>query len=99
MSAPSYAFATCTAQPRSWDDDDHLVALTGATWHDWDDPAVDWSAYDLVVVRSTWDYTGRRQEFLTWAASVPRIVNPAEVLAWNTDKRYLAEARAAGLPI
>jgi hypothetical protein len=55
----------------------------------WDDPSVDWASYDLVVVRSTWDYTARREQFLDWAASVPRLQNPFEVLAWNTDKRYL----------
>lgn len=65
----------------------------------WDDEAVDWSSYDLVVVRSTWDYTGRREEFLAWAASVPRLANPAPLLTWNTDKRYLAELAAAGVPV
>lgn len=65
----------------------------------WDDEAVDWAAYDLVVVRSTWDYTLRREDFLAWAASVPRLANPAEVLAWNTDKRYLAALAAAGVPV
>ena len=65
----------------------------------WDDPAVDWDAFDLTVVRSTWDYVGRRDEFLAWAESVPRLHNPAEVLRWNTDKRYLAELTEAGLPV
>lgn len=65
----------------------------------WDDEGVDWAAYDLVVVRSTWDYTVRREEFLAWAASVPRLANPAAVLTWNTDKRYLAELAAAGVPV
>jgi hypothetical protein len=97
--SPTFAFATCAAQPRDWDDDDRLVALTGATWHDWDDPAVDWGAFDVVVVRSTWDYPARLDEFRRWARSIPHLVNPPAVLEWNTDKRYLAEARAAGLPI
>ena len=65
----------------------------------WDDEVVDWAAYDLVVVRSTWDYTLRHEDFLAWAASVPRLANPAAVLAWNTDKRYLAELTAAGVPV
>jgi hypothetical protein len=66
----------------------------------WDDPAVDWSAFDLVVVRSTWDYTGRRDEFVAWAEDIgDRLVNPPEVIRWNTDKRYLAELETAGLPI
>lgn len=57
----------------------------------WDDPAVDWSSFDLVVVRSTWDWWDQRDRFLSWARSVPRLVNPAPMLEWNTDKRYLAE--------
>lgn len=65
----------------------------------WDDPAVDWAAYDLVVVRSTWDYTWRRDAFLDWAASVPALLNPVEVLVWNTDKRYLAQLASAGIPV
>ncbi|HEY8581383.1 MAG TPA: hypothetical protein VIL49_00490 [Capillimicrobium sp.] len=65
----------------------------------WDDPSVDWDAFDLVVVRTTWDYPERRDEFLAWARRVPRLANPADVLAWNTDKRYLGELADAGLPV
>ena len=65
----------------------------------WDDPDVDWAGYDLVVVRSCWDYAWRRAEFLAWAASVPRLRNPAPVLAWNTDKTHLRDVVAAGLPV
>jgi hypothetical protein len=65
----------------------------------WDDPGVDWSGYALAVVRSTWDYASRRAEFVAWAGRVPRLANPADVIAWNTDKRYLRELAAAGLPV
>ena len=65
----------------------------------WDDPDVDWTAYDLAVVRSTWDYYPRCDEFLAWARRVPRLANPAAVLAWNTDKRYLRDLAAAGVAI
>ena len=34
-------------------------------------------------------------DFLDWARRVPRLANPADVIAWNTDKRYLAELAAA----
>lgn len=63
----------------------------------WDDPTVDWSRYDLVVLRSPWDYADRRDEFVAWAGRVARLVNDATTIAWNTDKRYLAELAAAGL--
>ncbi|WP_026411474.1 ATP-grasp domain-containing protein [Actinomadura oligospora] len=64
----------------------------------WDDPSVDWSAYDLTVIRSTWDYVDRLAEFLAWADALPRVANPAHVLRWNTDKRYLRDLAEAGVP-
>ncbi|MDR2114417.1 MAG: hypothetical protein LBO75_03970 [Bifidobacteriaceae bacterium] len=65
----------------------------------WDDPTVDWDAYDLCVVRSTWDYASRRDEFLAWARSVPRLANPAPVLEWNTDKHYLRDLELQGVQV
>jgi len=65
----------------------------------WDDPAVPWDAYALAVVRSCWDYAWRLGEFLDWAAGVPRLRNPVEVLRWNTDKTYLRDLERSGLPV
>ena len=66
----------------------------------WDDPAVDWEAHDLVVIRSTWDYAARHDEFVAWADRVgERLHNPPEVIRWNTDKHYLADLAAAGFPV
>jgi len=96
------ALATCSAFPDGDADDAGLPAAIGGdvTFAVWDDPAVDWAAFDLVVVRSTWDYQERREAFLAWASGIgQRLVNPPEVLAWNTDKRYLHELAAAGLPV
>ena len=98
------AVVTCAELPQL-DPDDRLLApaLTALGLESeivcWDDPAADWTAYDLVAVRNTWDYAARRDEFLAWARSVERIVNPADVLEWTTDKRYMAELEAAGLPV
>jgi hypothetical protein len=100
------ALVTCRDFPQLEDDDRLLlgplaergIATESAVW---DDPAIDWSAFDLVVLRSPWDYFYRHDEFLAWAAQVPagRLANPAAVVAWNTDKRYLAELARAGVPI
>jgi len=68
----------------------------------WDDDAVAWSRFDLAVVRSPWDYFRRRDAFLDWADRVAPLVslaNPPDVLRWNTDKCYLADLAAAGVPI
>ncbi len=69
-----------------------------ATAARWDDQTVDWSSFALVVVRSTWDYPERRGEFLSWARSLHRVANPADILEWNTDKHYLADLDAVGVP-
>ena len=68
----------------------------------WHDTTVDWGRHDTVLIRSTWDYIDRLDEFLAWAErveSVTRLLNPAPVVRWNTDKRYLAELEAIGVPI
>jgi hypothetical protein len=100
---PRVALVTCASFP-DLDPDDRLVAASlraAAVVVEpavWDDPAVDWAGYDLAVLRSSWDYPPRRDGFVAWAASVPRLANSAEVVAWNTDKRYLGELAAAGVP-
>jgi glutathione synthase/RimK-type ligase-like ATP-grasp enzyme len=68
----------------------------------WDDVNVEWSKYDLVVIRSTWNYPPRRNEFVAWANSVAAmttLLNPAHVIADNTDKTYLARLVSAGIPV
>jgi hypothetical protein len=101
---PRVGLATCAALPELDPDDRLVLEPLRARGADvaaavWDDPTIDWSAFDLVVIRSTWDYTARRDAFLAWTASAPRLLNPPDVVAWNTDKRYLAELEAAGLPV
>ncbi|GAA4003422.1 hypothetical protein GCM10022408_13730 [Hymenobacter fastidiosus] len=69
----------------------------------WSDPAVDWLAYDRVVLKSPWDYFDRVQEFYTWldqleTSGVP-LLNPVARVRWNSDKKYLAEIEQAGARI
>jgi glutathione synthase/RimK-type ligase-like ATP-grasp enzyme len=73
---------------------DAALAARGLTsrWAAWDDPDVDWAGARLVAVRSTWDYVGRYAEFVDWAREVEkrtRVLNGADVFAWNVDKGYL----------
>jgi hypothetical protein len=83
------AIATAAELPDLDDDGPALLAALAALGVDaepavWDDPDIDWGAFDLVVIRSTWDYVDRYDQFLAWLES---------------DKRYLAELTAAGLPV
>ena len=101
------ALATCAALPELDPDDTPLLAALAERGAEaravvWDDPEVDWAGYDMVVIRSTWDYAQRRTEFLAWAervSQVTKLANPLPVIRWNTDKHYLHELDQAGIAI
>lgn len=63
----------------------------------------DWAEFDAVIVRSCWDSHLKRDAFLEWAhmvgAAGVRLFNPAELLVWNTDKRYLRELQARDVAV
>jgi glutathione synthase/RimK-type ligase-like ATP-grasp enzyme len=99
------AIATCAEMPGEFVDDqrllDELRALGAETAYEaWDADGVDWATFDAVVIRSTWDYARRHDEFVAWAEAVgERLFNPPAVVRWNSDKRYLGDLAAAGLPV
>lgn len=67
----------------------------------WDDEKAKWDSYDLLVIRSTWDYSDRLKEFLAWvqyAETQAPIYNPAAVIRWNSDKLYMRNLLDAGIP-
>lgn len=104
MPDSNVALVTCADLPRLHEEDRPLVpALADRGVHAeavvWDDPEVDWSVYDLAIVRSTWDYALQHEKFLQWATSVPRLLNPPNVLRWNIDKHYLQPLADHGLPV
>jgi len=67
-----------------------------ARWLSWDDPQTEDA--DLVILRATWDYAERRDEFLAWSTRVRNLLNAPAAVAWNSDKRYLADLAGAGVP-
>ena len=103
MGAPLIGVATCATAPDLDEDGPLLLAsLATAGAHAcvgrWDDDDVPWGAFDTVLIRSTWDYPLRREAFLEWTRRCRRTANPRDVVAWNTDKRYLDDLSAAGVP-
>lgn len=101
-------FVTCRPQPEITEDDKEAARALTSRGHTveaaaWDDPGVDWTGYDRVVVRSTWNYHLELEGFEGWvgrlaAAGIP-VANPGPVLRWNARKTYLEELADAGLPV
>lgn len=69
----------------------------------WDRAGVDWRRYQLVVIRSTWDYQHGPQEFLRVLESIEklgaRLENGSEIVRWNMQKTYLRDLAARGIEI
>ena len=100
------AIASSSVVPEGFTgDNDRLVAALAELGCEgvverWDDPAVRWDHHDLVVIRTTWDYHLRREEFVEWAEQVgDRLENSPPLVRWNSDKRYLGDLAKAGLPV
>lgn len=67
----------------------------------WDDDC-DWSVYRAAIVRTTWDYTERLDEFLkkiSLIATQTQLVNSLETIYWNAQKKYLKDLKDWGLNI
>jgi glutathione synthase/RimK-type ligase-like ATP-grasp enzyme len=95
------ALATCRRLPEPDRDEALLTRALGGEWAAWDDPTVDWGAYDLCVIRSTWNYIHHLDAFLKWAratARKTRLLNPYPVIKWNTDKAYLRRMTVPTVP-
>ena len=63
--------------------------------------SLDWSLFDLVIIRTPWDYFLYLEEFLSWVEDiekVTRVLNSSRTLRWNCHKKYLQELSAFGVP-
>ena len=102
------AFATCQEFPELVDDDKLLIDILQK--HNinyqaipWDAEGIDWKGFSAVIVRSAWDYALKAGKFLEWIDMLQyekvNVWNPASVLRWNVDKKYLFELEQKGVPI
>jgi glutathione synthase/RimK-type ligase-like ATP-grasp enzyme len=100
------AFLTL-ADPTGYVIDDHhaYAPLAALGWQvdavPWDRPGVAWEGYDLVVIRSPWDYTRDPAGFLAVLAEIERrsarLENALPLVRWNLDKSYLRDLAARGV--
>ena len=69
----------------------------------WTNEEINWSDYDLILLKAPWDYHENIIAFYNWLdllnnLSIP-ILNPYEILKWNSDKHYLKEISDSGLRV
>ena len=68
----------------------------------WDDPSFDWTSTRLAVIRGTWDYFHRIDEYRAWLSLVARqtiLLNTYDTVNWNLDKHYLLDCHLQGINI
>jgi hypothetical protein len=104
---PRVAYATCLNLPEPDADEALLLEASAKAGLDsefcaWDDPAVDWQQYRIVIPRSTWNYHHHEEAFRTWVQDVSaktRMMNPANLMLGNIHKEYLLDLEEQGIPI
>jgi len=68
----------------------------------WDDPAADFASARLTLLRSTWNYSERPAQFLSWidrVATLSSLWNRPHTVRWNAHKSYLLDLEARGVPV
>lgn len=78
----------------------HGVHVDVISWHATD---IDWSQYDAVIVRSTWDYQEHADAFIDKLIEITKhdtvLINPLSLMQWNISKRYLQILQTQGITI
>lgn len=105
---PKIAIATYEKSPDLNDNDRLMLPILAEKGFSvspevWDNPKVDWKSYDLVIIRSTWDYYLKPNEFRKWVSqfvdSKTRLINSPEIVLKNSHKFYLKELAEKGVGI
>jgi glutathione synthase/RimK-type ligase-like ATP-grasp enzyme len=89
------------------DDDLAYSPLAALGWQTalipWRHRGVEWSTFDAVVIRSTWDYHDQPDAFLAALAAIERtgarLYNGLDLVRWNLQKTYLRDLTARGVPV
>lgn len=101
------ALVNCLNLPEPDIDEQPMLDALAAAGHTaqtaaWDDDSVDWSRFDIAIIRATWNYFENPAAFVHWidrVATQTVLLNPPATLKWNLHKEYLCELSDAGVPI
>lgn len=86
-----------------FDDDLAIPHLNALGWDvqtvSWEDPSANWSQFDAVIIRTTWNYQQNLPLFLETLrqiSSQTQLLNPLDTIEWNANKSYLRELTSKG---
>lgn len=99
---------TCARLPELLESDQQLIPLFAkenitAKAAIWDDETVDWTEFDYLIFRNTWDYYQKEEVFNSWLHKIEllgiKTFNPISVIQKNKHKFYLKEIEKEGISI
>lgn len=102
------ALLTCQALPNLTDSDQLLIPALAKHKIEaypviWDDKAVNWTDFDYLVFRNTWDYYEKEEAFNIWLTSLKKLgiktLNSIEIIEQNKHKFYLRDLEKKGVKI
>ncbi len=105
---PKLAHLELTDLKVLYSDDYMLIDALARRGHEaihviWSKPTVDWAIFDAAIIRSTWDYIDRVDEFLHVLDRIEespcKLYNPLAAVRWNTDKHYLIDVHKKNIPV
>lgn len=103
-----FGIVTCEKCPLLSDSEKSLIpqfedAGVTATPLVWTDPTVAWATFDILIIRSIWDYHLHPVEFVQWLTYLEenkiRTLNPVRILQRNHHKFYLRDLEQQGIRI
>lgn len=104
------AFLSCDDLSSYVVDDNYLFEALKTEWPDlkydvvsWSDAKINWADYDAAVLRTTWDYTQKRDLFLATLEKIKnagcKVYNPIDIITWNSHKSYMKDLKKSGVSI
>jgi hypothetical protein len=106
--AKKIAFVTCSIKPDFASDDLPVVDLLRSKGIEvqplpWDVDSDQWNLFDLVIVRSCWNYHLHPKEFMQWLDRMEsqkvKLLNSVKTVRWNLHKGYLQDLELKGVPL
>lgn len=102
------ALLTCQNFPNLYETDQFLIPELAkhnitAVPAVWDDKTINWSDFDYLIFRNTWDYFEKEEQFNIWLDRIQKLgiktLNAIEIIQRNKHKFYLRDLEKQGVKI